>query len=1035
MIEIDQHVVEISRRKSRALLYFVAGHVLPQPRARLLSIFWPDLDRPAAQQTLRTTLHGLRQALGAHLEIGSDSLGLAKSAEVDVRAFEGKLSTAQDDAFELEQALECYRGDFLQDFSLPDVQPFEDWLTIERERYRRLAIRGLAALATLRAKASDYPGAIAALEKALVFNPLQEDLQREVIRLYYLAGDRPGAIQRYDDLRRLLDEQMGVPPMIETRTLYDAILKDRLPVDQPGKLAVRTRPLLAPARAAERFAGELPFVGREAELALLNSGSQEEKLVLILGEPGIGKTRLAEEFLRAQARQSGSLALTGHGRELEQALPYHPVIEALRGLTLQTDWAAVWARLRPQLPAVWLGEIARLLPELTDAAAESTVLERPAEEARLWEGVRQFMALIARLRPLSLFLNDLQWADGSSLALLSYLVRQARGARINFLATARPAPARSPYNTFLQSLLREGRLRRLELSRLSQASITQIAHSLSQHYGAALGDWLGKISEGNPFILVELVREAYETGLLTRQGELNLEQLSSSPPVPQTVYSLIQSRLAPLSEAARRVLDAAVAAGRAFEFEIVMQAAGLSENAALDALDELQAAGLVSPLNVLSNPGKSCFSFDHVLTIEVAYHEVGELRHRLLHRRVAEALEARSAERLEQAAGELAWHFAEGNALQRAAPYAMIAGRQAAALAAWNEAAAFYSQALLGLEGPGRLQALTALADVYSQQARYSQASEALLEALLLAQPGSAPAEQINALQLALARSLIPQGRYTEVTQIAERLCASGEKENAITAELLWGTALSIEGSDLQSAELHLRAAQALADEQPNQELGILAQIRFELGSVLAQQGDLVQAVDNYRQSLQILAEAKPGSFLEQRILAHNNLAFHLHLLGDASAREIALQGLALAQEKGVLGLQAYLYSTLGEIALAAGELEQAEEAFNQGLVYAEQGAIPERTAGLTANLGLVAAQRGESALAIYRLSNALGQADALGARHLSVQIRLWLVPLLPAPEARHRLDEARRTAEATGRLHLLEVVKQLQAKLDRGET
>jgi hypothetical protein len=136
---------------------------------------------------------------------------------------------------------------------------------------------------------------------------------------------------------------------------------------------------------------------------------------------------------------------------------------------------------------------------------------------------------------------------------------------------------------------------------------------------------------------------------------------------------------------------------------------------------------------------------------------------------------------------------------------------------------------------------------------------------------------------------------------------------------------------------------------------------------------------------------------------------------------------LALARDHGLLGLQAYLFSTSGEIALAAGDLEAAERSFLEGLAVAERTNTQERVAGLTANLGLVAARRGELPLAIHRLSTALAQADALGTRHLAAQVRVWLAPLLPPAEARARLAEARAIAESGGRRRLLEEIARLE--------
>jgi len=209
-----------------------------------------------------------------------------------------------------------------------------------------------------------------------------------------------------------------------------------------------------------------------------------------------------------------------------------------------------------------------------------------------------------------------------------------------------------------------------------------------------------------------------------------------------------------------------------------------------------------------------------------------------------------------------------------------------------------------------------------------------------------------------------------------------------------------------------------------------LNQIEFELGNIFARRGDLLTAIKHYREGLEVTRSMETDSILRGHILFHNNLAYHLHLLGDPTAPEYAQAGLSLAQEKGVYGLQTFLYSTLGEIALAASDLDLAEHRFQEGLSLAERFSMQERQAGLTANLGRLAALRGQTSLGIHRLSTALGQADALGTRHLAVQARLWLAPLLPPSEARLRLAEARRLAESSGRERLLQEVERLEAEI-----
>jgi len=164
--------------------------------------------------------------------------------------------------------------------------------------------------------------------------------------------------------------------------------------------------------------------------------------------------------------------------------------------------------------------------------------------------------------------------------------------------------------------------------------------------------------------------------------------------------------------------------------------------------------------------------------------------------------------------------------------------------------------------------------------------------------------------------------------------------------------------------------------------------------------------------------------------MLYNNLAYHLHLIGDPAASDYIREGIKLAQEKGSLTHLPYLYSTSGEIALAHEELDVAEQYFRDGLSLAEQIPIPERIAGCTANLGLVARRRGDVTLARERFREALKKAEEIGSHHLEVRIRIWLAPLLPSPQARQCLDKARALAAQDGLQSLLEEISQVEQKL-----
>jgi DNA-binding SARP family transcriptional activator/tetratricopeptide (TPR) repeat protein len=1032
----------VTRRKSRAILYYLAAHDRPLTRDQLLAFFWPDLDRAAAQQTLRTTLHGLRKALGEHLLIEDDTLSFSTDTRIDVHQFRSALSQHASHLTSnlqlLTATLQLYRADFLSGFTLPDLPTFDDWAATEREHYRRLAVRGFSTLSQLNESNGTYTTALDSLEHALAFDPMQEDLQRAAMRLHYLAGNRAAAIRRYDSLRKLLDEEMGVPPMAETRAVYDAIINDKLETQNPksqesknhkqtsqlqGQISNASRLILS-SPPLPRSSVPLPFTGRDQELEQLQMLTAAHRLVLLEGEPGIGKTRLAHEYLHSV----NTIPLIGSAHELEAALPYQPIIEALRSLLTRADWPALQAAIRANLPPVWLAESLRLLPEL-DPASETPArrVVGPTDEPRLWEGLHQLLRTLATLHPVTLFIDDLQWADSATLALLGYLVRQPL-EDIFYLAAARPVPPRSPLATLLQTLTRENRFGHLPLQRLTSQHIATLTQNFCSDNADALTEWLTRTSEGNPYVLAELLRYAAEQGYLV-EGHVDIEALSKSPVVPQTIYTLTQSRLNRLSESARRVLDAAVAIGREFEFDVVYRAAGLSEAAALDSVDELRAAGLIHPVDwSASKSTRLLYQFDHSVTMEVAYREVGEARHRILHRRVAEALESLPGRsRDDTLAGLIASHFGEGQSPDQAAPYAIRAGDQAMRLAAWREAADFYDQALAAdLDEKVRREVNMKLGEARFRASETAQATEAFRAALSASVPES---DDANLARLALARSLFTQARFGEAVELIQQIHTT-DSSIAAQREFAWGAALSIEGADLAAATEHLRLAQTLLHQSglPS-DLPVLAQTHFELGNVSAQQGDLEQAVALYREALDIAEEAPDNLGLPQRLLALNNLGYHLHLLSDPSAIEFAQSGLRLAQDNGIVPMQMFLFSTLGEIALAAQQLDQAESYFNEGLAIAERLSNPERIAGLNANLGLVARARGQTDLAIHRLSTALARADSLGTRHLATQIRIWLAPLLPAPVAQMYLSEARAFAESSGRKRLLEEIQRLETQ------
>ncbi|MCL4487316.1 MAG: AAA family ATPase [Chloroflexi bacterium] len=1011
-LELDGRPLEGLRRKNRALLYYLAAQSKPCSREHILSLFWTDRDRAAAQQILRTMLHDLRKRLGDALVIENEMLSLTPETDIDARRFEAGLSAHAGDATMLAGTLDLYHGGFLEGFALADTPTFDDWVFAERERYEQLAIRGLTALAQRHEARRDWTAALNAVNRALAFDPLQEDIQRTALRLDYMIGDRPGAIRRYESLCKMLDAEMGVPPMPETRALYDSIITDALASEPMPPPAVNIHPA---STRSESLAQELPFIGRAHEMKTMSQAVSAGKLILVDGEPGIGKTRLVREFIAAQPP---ALVLNGSAHELEVGLPYQPIAEALRGLASLPEWSLHRDQL--DLEPIWRSELTRLVPELLTEPSPSTT----SDESRMWQALYRFLASLAQRRRVVLFLDDLHWADASTLAWLGYLLRQATPPGLLLVAATRPIEPRSKLATLLQTLHREQRVLRLEMKALEATDLRALAERLEPAHADSLAHWLVRYAEGNPFFVTELVRYAGERRLLDREADASpaAPAAPAPPAVPENIQQLIVARLARLSDGARRVLDAAAIIGREFDAGLVIRVSGLTEDAVLDAFDELHSA-----LLVLGREG-GLYAFDHSLTMQVVLQKMTDLRRLALHRRVAEAMEEIHRDHLDQAAGLIARHWVEANVPARVAYSAFRAGQYAAGLAAWAEAIAFYEQALQAeTNDTNRTDLFLALGTARFNHGESARASESFMSAVTLAQ-ASHDLARLEEAHLALNTSLIPQSRYREAIELAEELRRAGPPELALCAEICWGTALGLESAHPVQAEAHLRLAEELLAAPRGFETRITrARMIYQLAGVTGQQGKIAEAVAYYWQALALVRENETALDLQRHVLLYNNLAYHLHLLNDPEASEFARTGLQFAREKGTRTHQSYLLSTSGEIALAQNDLDAAERFFSEGLELAEQLTIPERIAGLTANLGLVARQRGDTARARELLTDALARANQIGASHLAVRIRMWLAPLLPPDQAWTYLREAREIAEAGHYARLLDDIAQLE--------
>lgn len=450
------------------------------------------------------------------------------------------------------------------------------------------------------------------------------------------------------------------------------------------------------------FAERTPYVGREterAELVRLLDGALRGHgtLVLIGGEPGVGKTRLTEE-IGAEATGRGMRVRVGRCYEIEGAPPYVPFVEMLeQALAGAPSPAAFRELLGEDAP-----EVAKLVPRLRRLFPDiPPPLDLPAEQERryLFNSLRDYLARAASARPLFMVFDDLHWADEPTLLLLEHLAERLPEMPVLALGTYRDTEvtAGHPLAGTFDGLMRRGLARRLSLRRLPEEGVAGMLLAMSgQSPPASLVRAVHAETERNPFFVEEVFKHLAEEGrLLGPDGRFRSEVAIGELDVPESLRLVLGRRLEHLGENGRRALAAAAVVGRAFTYELLEALGEVEPDALLDALDEAERARLVAPVS--TDAGEDRLLFSHELIRQTLLTTLSQPRRRRLYLRVAEAMERLYAESIDEHASEIAHHLTQaGPAADRAKllRFLTLAGRRAMATAGFEEALRYFEQAL-----------------------------------------------------------------------------------------------------------------------------------------------------------------------------------------------------------------------------------------------------------------------------------------------------------------------------------------------------
>ena len=709
----SQRTLPLGGPKQRAILGMLVAHANEVVSVdRLADVLWGESRPPDPASVIQVYVSNLRKLLepdrpvatppqvlltkrpGYLLRVAPERVDALRFAAL---AAQGHRELAAHDPARtvdiLRQALGLWRGRALADMA--DHLPLQSYaLRLEEARLNALADLYDAELALGR-----HAEAVGELQALVTEYPLRERLRGQLMVALYRSGRQAEALASYQETRRVLVEQAGLDPSPALQELEQGILSQA-----PALAGAAADPVPRSLPAPFSVPQHARFFGRTSELEVLarawrRAVAGERQVVVLAGEPGIGKTRLVTEAALA-AHGEGARVLYGRCHP-ELGVPYQPFIDALgRCITgcgggepaaRSSDWGGELARIIP-------GLLARRLPRLTPSPAADAETER----YELFQAVDHLLARASAASPIVLVLEDLHWATKPTVLLFRHLVTSVEPAAALLVATFRDTelPPKHPLREVLAELACERGVGRVVLGGLDEAevlSLVQHAAALPVGGGGALAKALWRETDGNPLFVTEMLRHLVESGAVSDVGQLrlstgNLEGVG----VPESVRVVIGRRLQRLSAAVNRTLPAAAVIGMDFDLSLASKVNDLTESEMLDALEEAMAAALVT--EVPGTVGR--FSFSHALIRHSLYEGLGRTRRAHLHRKVAEALE-RTWPQPRDYLPSLAHHwFCAGRAgdTAKAVAYARQAGEKALTELAYEEAAEHFQRSLAVLE-------------------------------------------------------------------------------------------------------------------------------------------------------------------------------------------------------------------------------------------------------------------------------------------------------------------------------------------------
>ena len=678
--------------KDLALLTFLVLEPGPHTREELAGLLWGESSEAEARTSLRQSLQHLRTQLGPLVRGDRAVVEVMGRVECDVLEFRKMVVQ------EPRLALTMDIPRFLAGFSVRRAPQFEDWVTETRRGLLRQYQDALGTLAREAMGQWRWRDAAELAGRWTASDPFSDEAIRLATEAHYLAGDRGAALARYTEYRLRLLAETGCEP---SRSLLNLVRRV-----ESDAASINARPITDEWYArAPSF--ESSLIGREQEWNVLlktwkTVKRNSSRIVLIEGEPGVGKSRLSEEFVRWVVADGGSV-LRSHAYDAQAGLRYEPVVEILRD-ALGTPGLAGTA---PE----WLSEVAKLLPELRGrfpGLPDASPVEDSSAGWRLFEGVAQLLLALAAERPVVVSLEDLQWCDGDSCDLLRFLVRRSEKAPVLWLGTVNLGEVErdAPSARFCRVLRAKSQASVLSLRPLTEEElwvmIREMGHLSTPTGARRFANRMFGVTAGNPFYLVELLKTMFAQGLLAIDEEtgewtvapgLALDE-GQGFPISRTVHDVIAERVERLPGELRDLLITMAVAGAGCRPEVLSHVHGISRLHAASVGDALADRRLV-----VEDSGM--YRCAHPVIAHVVRNGLTASRRKEVHRILALALERSiAAADPREAAREIARHADRGGEAALAYRYALLAADRARQRYAFAEAMSWLDLAATNANGP-----------------------------------------------------------------------------------------------------------------------------------------------------------------------------------------------------------------------------------------------------------------------------------------------------------------------------------------------